>query len=140
MEDHNTRAGTGASNVHAYDAISQSTAEDEDGDEDVVLSTDDASDDYIAPTTAKSVKGDKKATQDKASKTGTSKRSTRSVSKLEREIKGLSMGDAEADDSVIILPNRKLRQGVMEAGSPGVEYVPGKGEVDAVKKKKRCAG
>lgn len=102
---------------------------------------DDVSDDYIPPTAAKNSKSHKRATRDKASKTSTGKRAMRSVSKLEREMKGLSIEDeALADDSVVILPNRKLRQTAVEAGGPGVEYVPGKGEVDPVKKKKRCAG
>ena len=107
-----------------------------------VSSDDGASDDYIPPTAAKNTKGSKRATSDKVSKKSTGKRSTRSVSKLEREIKGLTLGGdalAGADDSVVILPNRKLREAAVEVGGPGIEYVPGKGEVDTVKKKKRYA-
>ncbi|KAF8559379.1 kinesin-domain-containing protein [Imleria badia] len=127
---------SGKTNDHGNDTISDS--EDE---EDMVLSTnDDASDDYIPPTADKNTKDHKRGTQDKVSKKSTGKRSTRSVSKLEREIQGLSIGGdalAEADDSVVILPNRKLRREAVEAAGPGVEYVP---EVDPAKKKKRCAG
>jgi hypothetical protein len=146
MEHHNAQPETDASllgktNDHANDAISQNSDEDE---AEAVLSTnDDASDDYIPPTVAKNTKDHKKATHDKASKKSTDKRSTKSVSKLEREIKGLSIGGdalAEVDNSVVILPNRKLRQAAMEAGGAGAEYIPGKGEVDPGKKKKRCAG
>lgn len=149
MEHHNAQPETDASlfgktNDHANDAISENTDEDEAEAEDTVLSTnDDASDDYIPPTAAKNTKDHKKATHDKTSKKSKGKRSTRSVSKLEREIKGLSIGGdalAEADNSVVILPNRKSRQAVMEAEGAGVEYIPGKGEVDPGKKKKRCAG
>lgn len=135
----------GETNDHANDAISQNT-DSEDGDEaeDIVLSTnDDASDDYIPPTTAKNTKDHKRGTRDKVSKKSTGKRSTRSVSKLEQEIQCLSIrGDAlaEADDSVVILPKRKFRQATVEVGGPGTEDVPGKGEVDPTKKKKRCAG
>lgn len=134
---------SGKGDDHADDAISQSTAED-DGDEDVVLSTnDDTSSDYIPPATEKNAKEPKKEIKDKASKTSAGKRSTKSVSKLEREIKSLSIGNdisAETEDSVIILPNRKLRQAATETGGPDVEYVSGKGEVDPVKKKKRYVG
>lgn len=134
----------GKTNDLTDDAVSQNTDEVEDEADDMVLSTnDDASDDYIPPTATKNTKGHKKAAHDKASKKSTSKRPTRSVSKLEREIKGLSIGGdapAEADASVVILPNRKLRQAAMGAGGPGVEYIPGEGEVDPAKKKKRCVG
>ncbi|KAF8139970.1 kinesin-domain-containing protein [Boletus edulis] len=147
MEYHNPQTQTDASrsgkmNDHANDAISQSTDEDEDA-EDAVSANDDGSDDYIPPAAAKSSKSYKRETRDKVLKKSTGKRSTRSVSKLEQEIKGLSIaGDAlaGADDSVVILPNRKLRKAAVEAGGPGVEYVPGKGEVDPVKKKKRQLG
>lgn len=122
---------SGKTDDHANDVISQNTDDDE---ADKVLSTnDDASDDYIPPMAAKNSKNHKKAAHEKASKTSAGKRSTRSVSRLEQEIKGLSKGDdnlAEADESVVILPNRKLRQAAVEAG----------GEVEPVKKKKRCAG
>lgn len=148
MEQHNTQPETDASlpdkkHDHSNDAISKDADEDEAEAEDMVLSTnDDASDDYIPPTAAKNTKNTKKETHDKASKKSTGKRPTRSVSKLEREIKGLSIGGdapAEADNSVVILPNRKLRQAAVEAGGAGAEYIPGKGEVDPAKKKKRCA-
>lgn len=143
MEHHNAQPETEASHSdHANDASSQNTDEDEAEDK-VLSANDDASDDYIPPTAAKKSMNHKKETRGKASKTSTGKRSTRSVSKLEREIKGLSIGDdtlAEADESVVILPNRKHLQAAVEAGGQGVEYIPGKGEVDPVKKKKRCAG
>ncbi|KAH0838561.1 kinesin-domain-containing protein [Lanmaoa asiatica] len=148
MEHHNTQPETetllsGKVKDHANDAIFQNTDEDENEARDMVLSSNDAaSDDYIPTIAAKHTKDHKKATDDKASKKSTGKRLTRSVSKLEQEIKGLSIGNdtlAEADNSIVILPNRKLRQAVVEAGGPGIDYIPGKGEVDPVKKKKRCA-
>lgn len=143
VERHDTKTKKGGShfgqtNDNADDAISENADEDEDETE---STNDDASDDYIPA--AKNTKGYKKATQDKTLDKSTGKRSMKSVSKLEREIKSLSIGgDAlvGADDSVIILPNRKLRKAAVEAGGPGTEYVPGKGEVDPAKKKKRWVG
>ncbi|KAH7915155.1 kinesin-domain-containing protein [Hygrophoropsis aurantiaca] len=60
---------------------------------------------------------------------------------LEHQMTGLSVLSEDdipgADDSVIIVPNRKARQVAAAVGGPGIEYVPRKGEVDTVKKKKR---
>ena len=142
MKHKNTQSGTDTSlpekeKDHAND---QGTAEDEDGDENVSSEDDSNSDDYIPPAAERSTKHNKRVANKKTLKTSTAKRPTRSVSKLEKEIKSLSIGDnitAEADDSVIILPNRKTRQAAIDAG---IEYVPGEGEVGSVKKKKRCAG
>ncbi len=68
------------------------------------------------------------------------RKSTRKVSKaiaeLEQELDELSLGedDIDPDDSTVIVPNKKVRE---EAIGPGLVYVPGKGEVDPGKKKKR---
>ncbi|KAG1787830.1 kinesin-domain-containing protein [Suillus plorans] len=67
----------------------------------------------------------------------TGRRSTRTVSLLEKQIKDLSLledGTGGADDSVTILPNRKARA---VYGGPDVVFVPGKGDLDTTKKKKR---
>ncbi|KAH7883877.1 kinesin-domain-containing protein, partial [Phlebopus sp. FC_14] len=59
---------------------------------------------------------------------------------LEQQMAGMLISDdvtPGADDSAVILPNRKAQQAAAGTGGPGVEYVPGKGEVDVVKKKKR---
>ncbi|KAG2149677.1 kinesin-domain-containing protein [Suillus cothurnatus] len=67
----------------------------------------------------------------------TSRRSTRTVSLLEKQIKDLSLlddGTGDVDDSITILPNRKARA---VYGGPDVVFVPGKGDLDTTKKKKR---
>lgn len=59
------------------------------------------------------------------------------MSLLEKQIKDLSLledGTDGADDSVTILPNRKARAAY---GGPDVVFVPGKGDLDTTKKKKR---
>jgi hypothetical protein len=69
--------------------------------------------------------------------TRTSRRSTRTVSLLEKQIKDLSLledGTGDVDDSITILPNRKARA---VYGGPDVVFVPGKGDLDTTKKKKR---
>jgi hypothetical protein len=45
--------------------------------------------------------------------------------------------DADDDDSVRIIPNKAARNKVVEGLGPNAEYVPGPGEVEVVKKKKR---
>ncbi|KAF9229627.1 kinesin-domain-containing protein [Gyrodon lividus] len=121
--------------------------EDEDGDMADLSISDNESDDYVPPPSAiekkgKSQKALLRIAPTKPAKPSTDRRSTKSaVSKLEQDINGLSIsGDVgpEVDDSVIILPNRRVRQATAELG--GVEYVPGKGEVDTMKKKKRQLG
>ncbi|KAI9068005.1 kinesin-domain-containing protein [Trametes sanguinea] len=61
--------------------------------------------------------------------------SSRAVAELEDELDGLSLG-GDPDDSTMIIPNRKAR----EQAAAGTEYVPGKGEAEAGKKKKRQLG
>lgn len=70
----------------------------------------------------------------------TGRRSTRTVSLLEKQVKDLSLLEYDiggADDSVTILPNRKARAAY---GGPDVVFVPGKGDLDTTKKKKRQLG
>ncbi|OBZ79245.1 Kinesin-like protein KIF20A [Grifola frondosa] len=55
---------------------------------------------------------------------------------LQQSMDELSLED-DPDDSTVIIPNRKARQEAVAHGGPGVEYVPGKGEVDMTKKRKR---
>ncbi|KAI0757337.1 P-loop containing nucleoside triphosphate hydrolase protein [Daedaleopsis nitida] len=67
---------------------------------------------------------------------GRTRRSTRGTSKavaeLELELDELSLGESEdPEDSTVIIPNRKAR------AVSGIEYVPGKGEVDITAKKKK---
>lgn len=64
---------------------------------------------------------------------GAGRRSTRTVSLLEKQIKDISLLDG-VDDSITIVPNRKARAAY---GGPDVEFVPGKYDVDTTKKKKR---
>lgn len=80
-----------------------------------------------------------KRTQAQHPQAGRGQRSTRSTSKivaeLEQELDELSLGDdddQDPEDSTVIIPNRKAREGA-------ADYVPCKGEVDpqAGKKKKR---
>ncbi|KAI8995443.1 P-loop containing nucleoside triphosphate hydrolase protein [Trametes punicea] len=59
--------------------------------------------------------------------------SSRAVAALGDELHCLSLS-ADPDDSTVIIPNRKVRE------AAGKEYVPQKGEVDTVKKKKRQLG
>ncbi|CDO75878.1 hypothetical protein BN946_scf184672.g11 [Trametes cinnabarina] len=61
--------------------------------------------------------------------------SSRAVAGLEDELDGLSLG-GDPDDSTVIIPNRKAR----EQAAAGTEYIPGKGETETGKKKKRQLG
>ncbi|KAL7285775.1 hypothetical protein ACG7TL_000884 [Trametes sanguinea] len=61
--------------------------------------------------------------------------SSRAVAELEDDLDALSLG-GDPDDSTMIIPNRKAR----EEAAAGTEYVPGKGETEAGKKKKRQLG
>ena len=55
-------------------------------------------------------------------------------------IDDVNNGDDDAgDDSVLIIPNKKARQAAIAGLGPDAEYIPRPGEVDHVKKKKRCA-
>lgn len=47
--------------------------------------------------------------------------------------------DDAGDDSVLIIPNKKARQAAIAGLGPDAEYIPRPGEVDTIKKKKRCA-
>ncbi|KAG1773012.1 kinesin-domain-containing protein [Suillus occidentalis] len=127
--------------VSAHSEIEQFT-EGEESVEDDPISEDDESDIYTPPTKTKSrpfkvvieplAKG-----KVGSSAANTGFRSTRSVSLLEKQIKDLSLledGTDGADDSVTILPNRKARAAY---GGPDVVFVPGKGDLDTTKKKKR---
>ncbi|KAL4069405.1 kinesin-domain-containing protein [Scleroderma citrinum] len=108
------------------------------------LSIDD-DDDYVPPTATKTMKSAQHTRHSKpavTTATGKMQRSARSssVSKLEQEMNVLKLADdviPEADESVIIVPNRKARQATAEVGGQDIEYVPLKGETDTVKKKKR---
>ncbi|KIJ21477.1 hypothetical protein PAXINDRAFT_123270 [Paxillus involutus ATCC 200175] len=128
------------------DAIFEEVGEDEDEDENIAVpSTSSDSDDYVplAPAPGKKTKNQKAPPQAAPAKSA-KRRSTKSVvSKLEQDMNDLVIsGDVvpEAEDSIVILPNRRVRQETVELGGPGVEYVPGMGEVDTVKKKKRQLG
>ncbi|RPD81655.1 kinesin-domain-containing protein [Lentinus tigrinus ALCF2SS1-7] len=62
-------------------------------------------------------------------------KASKTVAELEQELDELSLGDEiDPEDSTVIIPNKKAREKAM---GPGMEYVPGKGEVDPGKKKKR---
>ncbi|KAG1783598.1 kinesin-domain-containing protein [Suillus placidus] len=125
----------------AQSEIEQMTEEEESD----PISEDDESDDYAPPAKANSkpfkvvVKPLAKGTVGSpAAQTG--RRSTRTVSLLEKQIKDLSLledGTGGADDSVTILPDRKARAAY---GGPDVVFVPGKGDLDTTKKKKRQLG
>ncbi|KIJ68715.1 hypothetical protein HYDPIDRAFT_106954 [Hydnomerulius pinastri MD-312] len=127
------------------DVSDDAESEEEEDIADLSISDDDE-DDYVPPPPAKKGPNPKaparpalpKLVNSKASSTG--RRSTKSaVSKLEQDMNVLSISDdvvPGADDSAIILPNRRLRQATEALGGPGVEYVPGKGEVDII----RCSG
>lgn len=127
----------------AHSEIEQFTEEEESVEDDPI--SDDESDIYTPPTKAKS-RPFKVAIKPLAkgkvgsSAANTGFRSTRSVSLLEKQIKDLSLledGTDGADDSVTILPNRKARAAY---GGPDVVFVPGKGDLDTTKKKKRQLG
>ncbi|KAG1757256.1 kinesin-domain-containing protein [Suillus lakei] len=133
-------AGQEEADASAQSKIEQMT--EEESVEDDPISEDDESDDYAPPAKAKSrpfqvaVKPLAKGkVESQATKTG--RRSTRTVSLLEKQIKDISIvevGTGGADDSVTILPNRKARAAY---GGPDVVFVPGKGDLDTTKKKKR---
>lgn len=125
----------------AHSEIEQFT-EEEESVEDDPISEDDESDIYTPPTKTKSrpfkvvIKPLAKGKVG-SSAANTGLRSTRSVSLLEKQIKDLSLledGTDGADDSATILPNRKARAAY---GGPDVVFVPGKGDLDTTKKKKR---
>ncbi|KAG9314627.1 hypothetical protein JVU11DRAFT_5432 [Chiua virens] len=113
--------------------VSEDEGEDQAEDSEI-SSDDDASDDYVPRKTVKNANNHRKrSTGDKASKGSTNKKSIRSVSKLGREIQGLSIeDDTLADESIVILPNKKAHQEAAESEGPG--------EVDSMKKKKRQLG
>lgn len=121
----------------AESEIEQMTEEDEDHDP---ISEDDDSDEY-APSTKPKPRPFKVATKPltKAkAKIGTpaggaGRRSTRTVSLLEKQMEDISLLEG-ADDSITIVPNRKARAAY---GGPDVEFVPGKYDVDTTKTKKR---
>ncbi|KAH9891024.1 kinesin-domain-containing protein [Cubamyces lactineus] len=116
------------------------------------LSESEASEAAPAPTNAKSrafgTKGKSSAkpletakTKRAAQTSARGRRSTRStgsraVAELGKELDELSLGGGDADDSTVIIPNRKART---EAAG-GTEYVPKGGEVETAKKKKRQLG
>ncbi|TFK93524.1 kinesin-domain-containing protein [Polyporus arcularius HHB13444] len=64
------------------------------------------------------------------------RKASKAIAELEQELDELSLGDddVDPDDSTVIVPNKKVRE---DAVGPGLVYVPGKGEVDPGKKKKR---
>ncbi|KAL6299650.1 P-loop containing nucleoside triphosphate hydrolase protein [Sparassis latifolia] len=66
-------------------------------------------------------------------------RSSSSDLALVQDMDELSLLD-KADDSTIIIPDKKARKQAVANGGPGVEYVPKPGEADAFKKKKRQLG
>lgn len=74
--------------------------------------------------------------QTQPARKSTTRKASKAVADLEQELDELSLGDNDIDpeDSTVIIPNKKARE---EAMDHGVEYVPGKGEVDPGKKKKR---
>ncbi|KAG2044339.1 hypothetical protein BDR03DRAFT_234897 [Suillus americanus] len=131
------------------DASAQSETEqmteEEESMEDDPISEDDESDDYAPLAKAKSRPFKVAAKPLAKGKVGIpesriSRRSTRTVSLLGKQIKDLSLledGTGDADDSVTILPNRKARAAY---GGPDVVFVPGQGDLDTTKKKKRQLG
>lgn len=133
----------GETNSSAQSEIEQMT-EEEGSVEDDPITEYDESDDYAPLAKAKSrpfKMADKPLAKGKGKvgnpTTETGRRSTRTVSLLEKQIKDLSLledGTGGADDSVTILPNRKARA---VYGGPDVVFVPGKGDLDTTKKKKR---
>jgi len=96
-------------------------------------------DDYVPPAAQTMKASQQKKRTKPAAATTTGKTRQSSISKLQQEMNVLKIEDVvpEAEDSVIIVPNRKTRQVAAEVGGLGVEYIPQKGEVDTVKKKKR---
>ncbi|KIK98327.1 hypothetical protein PAXRUDRAFT_823970 [Paxillus rubicundulus Ve08.2h10] len=126
------------------DAIFREVGGDEDEDIAIPSTSSGDSDDYVPLVPAPGKTKNQKAPPQAAPAKSAQRRSTKSVvSKLEQDMNGLVISGGvvpEAEDSIIILPNRRIRQETVELGGPGVEYVPGKGEVDTVKKKKRQLG
>jgi hypothetical protein len=122
--------------------IEEMAGEDE-GLEDDPISEDDDSDEY-APSAKPKSRPFKVATKPSGKDKGKAgspvakigRRSTRTVSLLEKQIKyiSLSEGTCGADDSVTIVPNRKARAAY---GGTDVEFVPGKDDIDTTKRKKR---
>lgn len=101
-------------------------------------------DDYTPPaaqTTKAAAQQTKRTRPAAATTTGKTRQSARSssISKLQQGMNVLKLDDAipEAEDSVIIVPNKKTRQATAEVVGADIEYVPLKGEVGVVKKKKR---
>lgn len=62
-----------------------------------------------------------------------------SLTAILEKTRSLSLADdgGDARESIVIIPNKKARAETAARGGPGVEYVPGAGEVDVAKKKKR---
>lgn len=99
--------------------------------------------DYVPPAAQTMKASQQKKRTKPAVATNTGKTRQSSISKLQQEMNVLKIEDVipEAEDSIIIVPNRKTRQVAAEVGGLGIEYIPQKGEVDTVKKKKRyCQG
>ncbi|OAX44922.1 kinesin-domain-containing protein [Rhizopogon vinicolor AM-OR11-026] len=122
--------------------IEQMTEEDESLEDDPI-SEDDDSDEYALSAKPKPrlFKVVTKPSAKQKAKVGspvakTGRRSTRTVSSLEKQIKDISLSDG-ADDSVTIVPNRKARAAY---GGPDVDFVPGKDDIDTTKRKKRQLG
>jgi hypothetical protein len=122
--------------------IEQVTEEDE-GLADDLVTEDDDSDEYTpsAKPTPRPFKVATKRLAKEKGKMGSSvtkagHRSTRSVSLLGKQIKDISLSEdiCGADDSITIVPNRKARAAY---GGTDVEFVPGKGDIDTTKRKKR---
>ena len=78
---------------------------------------------------------DLKANRLMASKSQPSKRISSLASVLEKT-RALSL-DGDPRDSIVVIPNKKARAEAVASGGPNTEYVPGPGEVDVAKKKKR---
>ncbi|KIM66993.1 hypothetical protein SCLCIDRAFT_1210448 [Scleroderma citrinum Foug A] len=95
--------------------------------------------DYVPPAAQTMKASQQKKRTKPAVATNTGKTRQSSISKLQQEMNVLKIEDVipEAEDSIIIVPNRKTRQVAAEVGGLGIEYIPQKGEVDTVKKKKR---
>ncbi|KAG1715798.1 hypothetical protein ID866_1374 [Astraeus odoratus] len=130
------------------DIMDESEMVEEEEEEEEALS--ESEDNYVPPTAASKKKTTRETEPPKAAipkpvtTTSKTRRSTKSsISRLEEEMNVLTIiddVDSEADDSVIVVPNKKTRQATVEKGGPGVEVIPHKGEVETVKKKKRQLG
>jgi len=121
----------------------EQVTEEEESLEDDSISEDDNSDEYAPsakPTprpfkvATKRLTKAKEKTSSPVAKTG--RRSTRAVSLLEKGVNDISLseGICGADDSVTIVPNRKIHAAY---GGSDVEFVAGKVDIATTKKKKR---